>query len=177
MSNLNFSHRIESFHIKNNYFVGHILYWWILYLSKLEFNDFFFLQPKNYWKISKMKFDIKIKFYKSLGIDNLIDKKDGGTQVNFLLKFSIRHLCYLFFSLQFSFFQFNSPLQKKKNMQLNSILVLQWLDCEKKNLMTKLIFFLNYIIIIHLKMQDGAVKTPHILALYKCVIHYEIWND
>ena len=79
MSNLNFPHHIESFDIENNYFGGQIPYWQAFYLSKLEFNDFFFfLQPKNYWKISKMKFGIKIKFCKSPGIDNLIDKKDGG---------------------------------------------------------------------------------------------------
>jgi hypothetical protein len=44
----------------------------------------------------------------------------------YLTKISIRHLCYLYFLLQFFLFEFNSFL--KKNMHLGSNLVLKQLN-------------------------------------------------
>jgi len=56
-------------------------------------------------------------FLKIIGTNHLMAKKDEG-QKNFQNIFQIHHLCYLCFSLQSFFFQFNPLSQKKYNWVL-----------------------------------------------------------
>jgi hypothetical protein len=67
-------------------------------------------------------FGIKIKFCKSSGADNIIDKKDRG--LNWIFNRYSQFITYItrFFHFSPFFFQFDPPLQKKKNWVSNKIL-------------------------------------------------------
>jgi hypothetical protein len=80
--------------------------------------------------MSKIKFGIKIEFYKMQGTDYLIAKKIGDSN-EFLTKVFNPPLMVLFFFTSLTFF-FNSTLPYKKNIQLGSSLILKGFNCIKK---------------------------------------------
>jgi hypothetical protein len=164
---MNSHHHMEPFDIKKNKkkrlfyrcFVGQVPHQLTLSFFKPEFSDLFSLvQPKKNWKISKMKFDIKIKFYKILGTSHLIDKKNEG--LNWFFDRNFQSATYVTHFFHFSSLSFNSTLpfkKKKKRSKWALIWSQNGLILQKTILRTKLKIFKIFTIVIHNKIWGWTI--------------------